>query len=75
MNANDAVRIGAVLLVIVGLYEMETSHSKPLRTLGILFAVILFLDLSKWLPQLQSAMSALSQLFGKINGGGTNGKA
>ena len=68
MSANDVFRVAAVILVLYGIYEMETSKSKPLRTIGILFGVILFLDLSQWLPQFASAMSNLSGWFGKLIG-------
>lgn len=62
MTFADTLRIGAVILILWGLYLLESSKSAPLRVLGLVLLAILLLDLERWIGPFQAAI-------GKLQGG------
>lgn len=68
MSAKELLRIAAVVLVLVGIYQMLHAKSQWMHVLALAALAVLLIDVSKWAQKFGTAVSDLVQGISVIGG-------
>lgn len=69
MNSTELLRVGAVVLVLVGIYRLLHAKQEWLHVIALAALAILLIDTSKWAAQFGTAVNSLVQGLGLLVGG------